>query len=248
MLAVFGLSVTACSVPDLRGAHFKTEHYQILTDQDNQKFAKNIGLEAERLHETLSTYFQVPGDTTLCRIQIATRSKSYKKLRRKDISSGEFHTGFMIAPTILVNWQNSIRGREILSHEIVHHFVEEYMPNLNDWKNEGLALALEGSSVPLEHTRVFQKDQPAAPIHVRYWPVRDHNIAVIQALQPKLLKKYFDAVQEFDKFRSSIIERNIIALVIRYGLETQNWRTLRALKTWSPDYSAFRSWLLKPVK
>jgi hypothetical protein len=234
-----------CGAQQLKGTSFNSEHYQVFTDHDDQAFAKNIGLEAERCHRTLSEYFAATGKASSCRIQIATEYKHYKALRKKEISAGEFHAGFMITPTIIVSWRSTMRGREILSHEMVHFFVEEYMPEIADWKNEGLALALEGSANPLEHELLQDIDTSSKAIQVRYWPARDHNIAGLRTLGKDELKSVFERIQTFDKLSSGRKERNMIALIVRFGLETQNWVSLRALEHWEPDFVAFRRWLLK---
>lgn len=245
---ILGLSVSllssACAGPQLTGMSYRADHYRIVTDGEDIEFAKNVGLEAERIHRILAVYFKHEGETSDCRIQIATKFTSYKSLRKKSISSGEFHTGLFVFPTILVSWTNTVRGREILAHELVHHFVEETMPDLEDWKNEGLALALEGSAVPVEQTIVWE-GQLEATVKVREWPARDYNVRSLRAMKPERLKVYFKTLNAFDKFSSDSTERHIIALVVRYGLETGKWSSLRDLKDWKPSFAGFEAWLRK---
>lgn len=234
--------LSACSGPTLKGMSYRADHYQVVTDGDDLEFAKNVGLEAERIHKILAGYFNCEGDTEECRVQIATKFDSYKSLRKKSISSGEFHTGFLVSPNILVSWTNSTRGREILAHELVHHFVEETIPDLEDWKNEGLALALEGSAVPLEQAVIWE-GQSEAKVKVQRWPARDHNIRGLRAMKRERLKVYFKTLNRFDKFSSDSVERHIIALVVRYGLETENWSSLQEIKDWQPSFEGFHRWL-----
>ncbi len=232
LLCVFSLGCSA--FPALRGSRFATAHYDIHTDTPNPEFAFRVARLAEHFHHQLASYYG-RGDTERIPLFIFTDRATFDEHKWTERSYGEFISHPLHGSFSLVYWST-----QTLAHELVHHFVESFDPDLPLWKNEGIAQALDHRAVqpPVSYGSLLDDGQLIiahhSPCPVDFArSLRDEEILALAEALPAL-------EIDGDRYRE---KSQLGAAIVRFGLETQGWADLTALSAWEPDLRAFLVWL-----
>ncbi len=230
------LLLAGCGAPELRGAAVDAEHVMIRTDADDMAFARRVADEAERMHRKLRRYFGGSPDRVL--ILTATSWSTYQSICEFSVSAGEYHHSWFTEPYVINSWNGDLGGLKGMAHELVHHFVHSLVPETPLWLNEGIAEALEHSSGPLA-------GGPEGALDAWSCPLR--RAEQVGKLAPRNLDRRLDRLFTFKgSWDGPLVDgdlRLLAALVVRFGMETQGWGTLRDAVEWMPDRAHFVRWL-----
>jgi hypothetical protein len=207
----------------------------IRTDVDDMAFARRVAAEAERMHGKLREYFGGTPDRVL--ILTATSWSTYQSICEFSVSAGEYHHSWFSEPYVINSWTGELGGLKGMAHELVHHFVHSLAPKTPLWLNEGFAEALEHSSTPPSGD-AGALDAWACPLS------RADQLGSLapQALDRRL-KRLFTFQGSWDGPLVDGDLRLLAALLVRFGMETQGWRTLKDGAEWKPDRIHFARWL-----
>lgn len=245
-LAPLTLAVAACSsTPEPHGASLETRRYSVLTDVADPELARRVGRLAERLHDQLAADFRGEPEENPFRLVVCTQRAAFgRAVGRLDQRDPSAVQGLCEpAERIVVLWSDDASGAQALAHELVHRFVATLQPRAPSWVDEGLARALAlAPNSPPPAMGLPPRSDDSHPVVVRRLP----DVEVWTRLDDLAARHFFPDADFLENAQNhDVMDCLVAAALVRYGLESQGWRDLRAIGAWNPDKRAFLEWLKK---
>ncbi len=229
---LLALAGSGCALPLIpQGATSRWGPVVVRTDTSDRAFAGRIARQARAQLATLRRTFGAEAPSAPCEVHVftsrATFEQAYARLREHRGHASGFHVGLSDGSCIAaVDWPTDAEGGVSLTHELVHHWVEQRLPDLPRFLNEGLAYELT-------HTLLIAADSDlGCGVHWALEVGEDELRAAWRSREGQGLGAAHYA---------------LAAALIRFGIEAEGWRDLEALESWRPDLERFLSWLSTPA-
>lgn len=261
------LALCGCrAIPDPGGPRIEVEGIEVRADSGGVAFVTSVAALSRSYLARIGRRLDVPEPAPLA-IVVCRDAKAFTALKKHyRFRSGAKHVEGFYSETHAVaclRWANDERGKECLAHELVHHVLKEALPGLPLFWSEGLAYELTHSlrSPDALMGAIFAmvtEDREMEPGELDAVMARSQAQADFVARGPKLLeecslkhvvglsadvlegrlRRYLDEDQSLDRDGYQLA-----AALVRYGIETQGWTSLRQLRGWRPSAGAFVAWL-----